>query len=156
LQILWQAREPQTGRYGRRHHPLKLQSLLLYDRVTLLSGTSSLPHLSSYTLRDWELFLGPYLCWLFASVPLWCFIRKRIHKLPTLSLAFGALFAPSAIPIVREAYVVGPALVGLGHFAFLMFGRSGPQFSPFIEGLLLPLVSIIGSSCLYAAAKRRR
>jgi hypothetical protein len=114
-----------------------------------------IPPLRSFTLRDWELFLGPYLGWSLACFPLWRFGHKRIRKPAIRAAVFGVLFAPAAIPILREAFVIGPALWGLAYFAIMMAMGPSAHSSGWTDILPSLLISMISCSCIYAVVNRR-
>jgi hypothetical protein len=82
--------------------------------------------IGSFTLRDWALFLGAYILWCPVALLIWRFVRKRFGSPIGRAIVFGVLFAPGVVPIVREAYVVGPAILALGYFGvFAALGSKG-------------------------------
>ena len=90
----------------------------------------------SFTFRDWSLFLGAYLVWCAPAVLAWNIARKRAKTSIVRAILFGVLFAPGVVPIVREAYVIGPAILGLGYIALQAVFE--PKFiMDFISNMLL-------------------
>jgi len=100
--------------------------------------------IGSFTLRDWALFLGAYVLWCPVALLIWRFVRKRFGSPIGRAIVFGVLFAPGVVPIVREAYVVGPAILTLGYFgASAVLGSKWSLLlaAPVLEWSLGPIVA---------------
>lgn len=71
-------------------------------------------YFTSFTSRDWLLFFVPYFVWCAICGLIWVFVIARRIALPsTRALVFALLFTPTVFPIVREAFVIGPASLSL-------------------------------------------
>ena len=102
--------------------------------------------LSQFAARDWLLFLAPYTVWCSIAGCLWRFIlRPRIERLSARAAVFSILFAPTLFPIVREAFVLGPAsasLVYVGLLALRFRPPGWPVVTFVVDGGLLPMAVV--------------
>jgi hypothetical protein len=110
----------------------------------------------SFTVRDWALFVGAYMLWCPVGFLIWRFVRKRLGSPIPRAFVFGVLFAPGVVPIVREAYVIGPAILGIGYLG--IFAALGSRWSlllaaPVLEWNLGPMVAF---ACAYVVVIRVR
>jgi hypothetical protein len=110
----------------------------------------------SFTFRDWALFLGAYVVWCLPAVLAWNIARKRSKRSIVRAILFGVLFAPGVVPIVREAYVIGPAILGLGYMALQAVFE--PKFiMDFISNMLLwSIAPIFAVTVIYLVVARQR
>ena len=112
--------------------------------------------MASFTFRDWAFFLGVYVLWCAPAVLIWNLARSRSKRNIVRAAIFGALFAPGVIPIMREAYVIGPAILGLGYMA--LQSAFEPSFIvDFVSHMLLwNLAPILASIFIYLAVAHRQ
>ena len=111
--------------------------------------------MAAFTFRDWAFFLGVYVLWCAPAVLIWNFARRRSQRTIVRAAIFGASFAPGVIPIMREAYVIGPAILGLGYMAFQ--AAFEPSFIvDFVSMLLLNIAPILASIFIYLAVAHRQ
>ena len=113
--------------------------------------------ISSFTVRDWALFLGAYVLWCPVAFLMWRFAGKRFRSPLGRAFVFGVLFAPGVVPIVREAYVIGPAFLGLGYFGIFM--ALGSKWSlalaaPVLEWNVGPIIAF-ACVCVVVGGRRR-
>ena len=113
----------------------------------------------SFTVRDWALFLGAYMLWCPIGFLIWRFVQKRLCNPIPRAFVFGVLFAPGVVPIVREAYVIGPAVLALGYFGAL--AALGSKWSlilaaPVLEWSLGPIVAFTCVCIVVTRLRRRR
>jgi len=111
---------------------------------------------ASFTFRDWAFLLGVYVVWFAPAVLIWNFARIRSNRPLVRAAIFGALFAPGVIPIVREAYVVGPAILGLGYMT--LEAAFEPTFiADFVSHVLLwNLAPIFALTLIYLTVAQRQ
>lgn len=112
--------------------------------------------IGSFTLRDWALFLGPYVLWCPVALLVWRFVRKRFSSPIGRAIVFGFLFAPGVVPILREAYVVGPAILALGYFGAVAALGSKVSLDLAEEILKWNLGPIVAFISAYVVVKRLR
>ena len=64
----------------------------------------------TFTLKDWIFVFVPYVLWCLICGCIWHFVlRGRIVRPSARAAVFSILFTPTAFPIVRDAFILGPA-----------------------------------------------
>jgi hypothetical protein len=101
---------------------------------------------AQFTLRDWLIFCVPYLVWCLVWAAIWrTTLRERITRPAFRAAAFAILFTPTLFPIVREAFILGPASVSflfVGLMALRSPGAGRLLMAVLVGGDLVPMVLV--------------
>ena len=108
-------------------------------------------NMSSFTLRDWSLYIGLYLSWCAVATLIWYFVRRRFRKPLLRAISFGVMFAPGLIPIVREAFIISPAFLALAYLGVFVLVEPVGRGELFVKALQWSVCPMLLMTCVYAS-----
>ena len=112
-------------------------------------------YFTQFTSRDWLIFFVPYLLWCAIFGLIWVlFIDRRIVSSSIRALVFALLFTPTFFPIVREAFIIGPASLSLLYLALLSLFSKNFNLKLVVFALLADILPILCVWGVYAAILR--
>jgi hypothetical protein len=93
---------------------------------------------------------GLYGAWCLAAGLNWRRVRARIGTRSARAVAFGVLFAPGLLPIVREAWIVAPAILACAHLLTVAAIMPSNIGAVLVSEVTVDVVSIAGFAIVYA------